>query len=184
MNCVHFQTIQTKVNEQRYTCALDILQHFPSFLVAEPVVCLPAPSLRTHPKPIIYLPPGPRVAPESTPGASPPDTTTTVTESGVSEVLKAVQERGVEPDTKGASDPDAHNAHTIPKEKDLPKLLPVAVDDNFNILPEASMEPTAVDDLSGMLAWEQGRADYMGEHCSDNIMAKLDELIGPGVQSK
>lgn len=177
-------TIQTKVNEQRYTCVLDILQHFPSFLVAEPVVCLPAPSLRTHPKPIIYLPPGPRVAPESTPGASPPDTTTTVTESGVSEVLKAVQERGIEPDTKGASDPDAHNAHTIPKEKDLPKLLPVAVDDNFNILPEASMEPTAVDDLSGMLAWEQGRADYMGEHCSDNIMAKLDELIGPGVQSK
>ncbi|KAH7979685.1 hypothetical protein HPB49_010562 [Dermacentor silvarum] len=41
-------TIQTKVNEQRYTCALDILQHFPSFLVAEPMVYLPAPSLRTH----------------------------------------------------------------------------------------------------------------------------------------
>ncbi|KAK8770239.1 hypothetical protein V5799_013297 [Amblyomma americanum] len=29
--------IQAKTNEQRYTCALDILQHFPSFLVAEPM---------------------------------------------------------------------------------------------------------------------------------------------------
>lgn len=172
-------TIQTKVNEQRYTCALDILQHFPSFLVAEPMVYLPAPSLRTHPKPIIYLPPGPRIAPET----PTPDTTAAGTESGVSEVA-AVPEDGVECDTNSASISVAHSEHTVPKEKDLPKHFPVAVDDNCNFLPEASVESKAVDDLSGMLAWEQGRADYMGEHCSDNIMAKLDELIGPDVQAK
>lgn len=177
-------TIQTKVNEQRYTCALDILQHFPSFLVAEPMVYLPAPSLRTHPKPILYLPPGPRIAPESPiPDTSPPDTTAAGTESGVF-VVAVVPEDGVECDLSSASIPVARSECTVPKEKDLPKHFPVAVDDNCNFLPEASVEPTAVDDLSGMLAWEQGRADYMGEHCSDNIMAKLDELIGPGVQAK
>lgn len=176
-------TIQNKVSEQRYTCALDILQHFPSFLVAEPVVYLPAPSLRTHPKPILYLPPGSRTAPESTIGTSPPDAVAVGTEARVSEVAED-PEHGVEPNTNSATIPVAHSANTVPKENDLPKPLPVAVDDNCNILPEASVEPTTVDDLSGMLAWEQGRADYMGEHCSDNIMAKLDELIGPGIQTK
>ncbi|KAL3230319.1 hypothetical protein MRX96_023378 [Rhipicephalus microplus] len=176
-------TIQNKVNEQRYTCALDILQHFPSFLVAEPVAYLPAPSLRTHPKPILYLPPGPRTAPESTPETSPPDPVAVGTESGVPE--GAVDpDHGVEPDKNSASVPAAQSVSTVPKEKDLPKYLPLAVDDNCNILPEVSVEPKTVNDLSGMLAWEQGRADYMGEHCSDNIMAKLDELIGPGILTK
>lgn len=73
---------------------------------------------------------------------------------------------------------DSHKA-SVPTEQ-----LPPAVDDNCNFLPEASAPHSTVNDFSGMLAWEQGRADYMGEHCSDNIMARLDSLIGPGVQAK
>lgn len=75
----------------------------------------------------------------------------------------------------------ALNSHTA---NVTTEQLPPAVDDNCNFLPEASAPRTSVDDFSGMLAWEQGRADYMGEHCSDNIMARLDSLIGPGVQAK
>ncbi|XP_077503990.1 uncharacterized protein LOC144114256 isoform X2 [Amblyomma americanum] len=177
--------IQAKTNEQRYTCALDILQHFPSFLVAEPMVCLPAPSLRAHPNPILYLPPGPRVAPEPpSAGASLPSSAATCPEPATSEA--APEEHAEPPDVKDDSIPLTHSEPSPQKVEAIPNHLPVAVDDNCNFLLQPTDPAIAVDDFSGMLAWEQGRADYMGEHCSDNIMAKLDELIGPGpgVQAK
>lgn len=170
--------IQEKTNEQRYLCALDILQHFPSFLIAEPVVCLPAPSLRAHPTPILYLPPGPRVAPEPQSPRSPvAKPGATCTEPGARETEEVPGESGggVPPKSPAL---DSHKAN-VPTEQ-----LPPAVDANCNFLPEASAPHSPVNDFSGMLAWEQGRADYMGEHCSDNIMARLDSLIGPGVQAK
>lgn len=172
--------IQEKTNEQRYLCALDILQHFPSFLIAEPMVCLPAPSLRAHPTPILYLPPGPRITPEllspqSSPVAKPG---ATCTEPSTREVEEVPDASGGGVPQERSSVPGSHNA-SVPIEH-----LRQAVDDNCNFLPEASAPRTSVDDFSGMLAWEQGRADYMGEHCSDNIMARLDSLIGPGVQAK
>lgn len=175
--------IQAKTKEQRYTCALDILQHFPSFLIAEPVVSLPTPSLRAHPKPILYLPPGPRVAPEPPCAAAAlPSPAATCTVSATSE---ATPEKHAEaPDVKEDSIRLTQSEPSPQKLEKIPNHLPVVVDDNCNVLPEPTDPAIAVDDFSGMLAWEQGRADYMGEHCSDNIMAKLDELIGPGVQAK
>lgn len=177
--------IQAKTKEQRYACALDILQYFPSFLVAEPMVCLPTPSLRAHPKPILYLPPGPRVAPEPPSAAAAlPSPAATCTEPATSEATP--EEHAEPPDVKEDSITLTHSEPSPQKIEAIPNHLPVAVDGNCNFLPEPADPAIAVDDFSGMLAWEQGRADYMGEHCSDNIMAKLDELIGPGpgVQAK
>ncbi|CAN7991061.1 unnamed protein product [Ixodes hexagonus] len=150
------QSIQERVHEHRYVCALDILQHFPSSLIADPIVCLPAPSFRLHPKPSIYLPPGPRMPPETTRPTIPPAS------------LAPIQARI-----------ESNGGLRLPERQDVATKRQVSLDENCNLPTEDDDAPLSfVDDFSGMLAWEQGRADYLGEHRSDNIMARLDELIG------
>lgn len=157
------QSIQDKAHRAQYICALDLLQHFPSFLTSEPVVTLPTPSFRSHPKPIIYLPPGPRLPPEM-------------------ERPHAVPQLGVErsaivpspqPPTELPPPPKQADVETTSESKDVPENK----DSTSSKEGLREREQGTVNDLSGMLAWEQGRADYMGEHKSDNIMARLDRLI-------
>lgn len=170
--------IQEKTHSHQYTCALDVLQHFPSFLISEPMVGLPTPSFRLHAKPVLYVPLEPRHSPDyitpklavTTPQ---PRMVTLITAASANET-----QRILEPASTRES-----SAEQEPKD-DVIAPLP-GVDENCNIAvvtkdaANGRSEPiSVVDDLSGMLAWEQGRADYLGEHRSDNIMAKLDELIG------
>ncbi|CAN8024210.1 unnamed protein product [Ixodes persulcatus] len=155
-------SIQEKVHEHRYVCALDILQHFPSSLIAEPVVCLPAPSFRLHAKPSIYLPPGPRLPPETAAKVTTPKVTTPP--ASLVPTRASIKSNG------GLESQEWQEAAVKQQ---------VGVDENCNLPMESDDGPLSfVDDFSGMLAWEQGRADYLGEHRSDNIMARLDELIG------
>lgn len=154
------QSIQEKAHEHRYICALDILQHFPSSLIPEPVVCLPTPSFRLHAKPSIYLPPGPRLPPETTTMPTTPPASQVPSQSRV-------------------------ESNEGPQEcQEVAVKRQVGVDENCNSSTEDDVPLSFVDNFSGMLAWEQGRADYLGEHRSDNIMARLDELIGSSGMAK
>lgn len=142
------------------------------------MVGLPTPSFRLHAKPVLYVPLEPRHSPDyitpklavTTPQ---PRMVTLITAASANET-----QRILEPASTRES-----SAEQEPKD-DVIAPLP-GVDENCNIAvvtkdaANGRSEPiSVVDDLSGMLAWEQGRADYLGEHRSDNIMAKLDELIG------
>uniref|UniRef100_A0A2R5LNJ9 glycogenin glucosyltransferase n=2 Tax=Ornithodoros turicata TaxID=34597 RepID=A0A2R5LNJ9_9ACAR len=160
------QPLQEKARDSQYICALDLLQHFPSFLTSEPVVTLPTPSFRSHPKPIIYLPPSPRMPPEIVEAAQSIEANAKpeVHASSVSSVSEPSSEES------GPSVPtDTGTEETFAEEVDMKQTRAEQA--------TSVKQHAFVEDLSGMLAWEQGRADYMGEHRSDNIIARLDQLI-------